>query len=232
MITWSGVDVHDLEKEVSWLTAAGISTIMNRRIIIHAGLYAVNPVECVRKLRECEGVICSVAAADILMGNWYPISSMLLLFPTGRLASFAKYMMQEEGYQCCVEACDDTTTVLVRDSPRFTLSLRESETEDAVLPAEQFTSTCDCIFVGPTWYGFAYPEVFVLRAAFQMESDTLDPPSDEVKAQWKMRGFKLFDIDGYYCQRRRGGDQKVSRTFDTAANIRFPIDGLPLPTIM
>jgi hypothetical protein len=65
-----------------------------------------------------------------------------------------------------------------------------------------------------------------------MESDTLDPPSDEVKAQWKMRGFKLFDIDGYYCQRRQGGDQKVSRTFDTAANIRFHIDGLPLPTIM
>jgi hypothetical protein len=77
------------------------------------------------------------------MGNWYPISSMLLLFPTGWLASFAKYMMQEEGYQCCVEACDDTTMVLVRDSPRFTLSLRELETEDAVLPAEQFTSTCN-----------------------------------------------------------------------------------------
>jgi hypothetical protein len=230
MITWSGLDVRHLEGDIAWLKVAGISTIINRRTIIHAGFYAVNPVQCVAKLRECGGVICGLAAADILMGNWYPIDSMLLLFPAGKVAPFAKYMMQNEGYRCCADACDESTTVLVNISSTFTLSLRESDTKDALLPAEEFTSTCECLFVGPTWYRLAYPDTFESRTAYQLESDTLGPPSDNIRAQWEMRGFRWSEINN--CERRRGGYRGLSRTFDTAANVHFPIDALPLPIIM
>lgn len=230
MVTWSGLDVYDLEEEVSWLTVAGISTIMNRRIIIHAGLYAANPVECVAKLRECKGVICGLSAADILMGNLYPTTSMLLLFPAGRMASFAEHMIQKEGYQCRVDACDEKTMVLVRNSPGFEVSLWESDTECALLPAEQFTNTSECVFVGPGWCSLAYPDIFASRVAFQLKSNTLGPPSDEIKRQWKMRGFKWLGEAGF--ERRRGGFKGMSRAFDTTANVRFPTDALPLPIIM
>jgi hypothetical protein len=99
MTTWSGRDVEFLEKEVRWLTGAGISTILNRRIFSHAELYAGDRTGFVDNLRACSGVICGLAAADILMGNWNPVSAMVLLFPAGKMQEFAQYLLRREGYR-------------------------------------------------------------------------------------------------------------------------------------
>jgi hypothetical protein len=225
MSTWAGRDVYQLELETGWLTWAGVSTIINRRILTHAEMYASNPRDLVSNLRRASGVICGLGDADILMGNWNPLKSLQLLFPAGKADAFIEFLREKEGYQIHRQSCSESgrrKTVLISDALEFRIRITESESPDALLPAEDFTNTCSCVFVGPFWYRLAYPDLFRLRLCLEMESEVRPSPTGDERDEWEARGFRWLENDNF--ERRRGGYKGLSRDLDPNANVEFPID--------